>query len=230
MQNLPLACPSVLAVLVCCMFTGQFGVTMGVQDKFAHTPQSVLYIGCSDAHERNGVKTLLPLEGISWVRREEKRLLGVHGTLVKNWKSIVHDEAMITKDRSALCFSVYRQGMIVKEMAQQKDKGIFVFIDPVRLIAQGFEVTANVNDVIQVKISGEGLNLRHIMTAVTFNGSPANVPSWNAPGVPEQWKELVTEFTGHIRNPATVRYDDTHGTTGPIAKKNNENAQLLAEE
>ena len=138
--------------------------------------------------------------------RQEQRLLGVHEILLKHWKSIVHDEAMITEDRSALCFSIFRQGMIVKEMAQLKDKGIFVFIDPVQLIARGFEVTANINDVISVLINAEGLNLRHILTAVAFNGSPANVPGYEVPAVPDKWIDLVTKFVGRIANPATALY------------------------
>jgi len=82
--------------------------------------------------------------------------------------------------------------MIVKEMAQLKDTSIFIFVDPVYLISLGFEVTANINDATSVPINGEGLNLRHIMTAITFNGSPANVPGYQVPAIPDKWIDLVT--------------------------------------
>ena len=53
---------------------------------------------------------------------------------------------------------------------------------------------------------------------------------YEVPAVPDKWFDLITEFTGHIADPATAFYDDTHGSTGPVAPKNKENTQILAQE
>ena len=123
------------------MFKGRFGLTVGVQNRYSPHPQAVLYIGCTHAHKHDGFQALAPVEGISWFPREEQELLGVHGTHLKSWRSLVFDGAMITRKRGALCYSTFRRGMVVKEMRQPKDAGFFIFVDPVRFIELGFDVT-----------------------------------------------------------------------------------------
>ena len=112
---------------------------------------------------------------------------------------------MVTRNRASLCVAVYRQGMVIKEMPQLKELGVYVFVDPMQLLALGFEVTANIIDVLQVEVEAEGLTLRHILTAIGYNGSVAE----GAPQVPKQWESLIHQFCTNLQDPATILFDDS---------------------
>ena len=103
------------------------------------------------------------------------------------------------------------------------------FADPARPIELGFDVTANPNDVITIAIGGEGFDLRHILIAINYDGTPANVDGYVAPPIPDKWASLIQEFTQQLAHPASALYDDSHGTAGPVAKKNKKQAQVLAQ-
>ena len=111
MQQFVYNFPSVLAVLVSCMFKCRLGFTMGVRDKFSPTSETILCIGCTHGHGSEGFQPKMPVEGMSLVPRPEQQLLVVHRTSSASWRRIVQDSAMITKKREALHFSTFRQKM-----------------------------------------------------------------------------------------------------------------------
>ena len=47
---------------------------------------------------------------------------------------------------------------------------------------------------------------------------------------PERWAPLVQEFIQQLADPATALYDDSHGTTGPLAQQRIDRAQELHQE
>ena len=51
-----------------------------------------------------------------------------------------------------------------------------------------------------------------------------------APPVPDEWASMIQDFTQQLTDPATVVYDDSDGTTRAVARKNKEQAQILAKE
>ena len=67
---------------------------------------------------------------ICWVPRVDEPLLAVHGTSLENWGHIVKDRFMKKMGRTDIHFTVFRPGMLIKEMPQLLRKGIFLIIDP----------------------------------------------------------------------------------------------------
>lgn len=192
---------------------------------------TIIYIGCTHGHGSEGFQLQMPVEGMSWVPRPEQQLLGVRGTSSASWRRIVRDSAMITKNREALLFSTFRQKMIVKEMRQLKSDGIYIFVDPADLSQRlGFDVTVNLNDVITIAIGGEGFHIRHILAAINYDDTPADILDYEAPPIPEKWEALIREFAQQLADPASALYDDSHGTTGPVAQERVQRAQNLAHE
>ena len=64
-------------------------------------------------------------------------------------------------------------------MPQLEDLGVYMFIDPVQLIARGFEVSAKINDVILVEVDKDGMDFQHILTTICYNGT---VAEWGPTG------------------------------------------------
>ena len=81
--------------------------------------------------------------------------------------------------------------MMNKEMRQLKQEGTYLFIDPYDLSQKGFTVTINLNDVIKVEIQPGGLDIKHLMTAVKFNGTYADLNGYQVPRYPDRWAPLV---------------------------------------
>ena len=115
-------------------------------------------------------------------------------------------------------------------MRQLKQEGTFLFIDPHDLLQQGFAVTINLNDVWKVSIGREGLDIKHLLTVVKFNGTFADLTGYQVPRYPEHWAPLVKEFIEQLANPATALYDDSRGTTGPSAQQRIDKAEELHKE
>ena len=115
-------------------------------------------------------------------------------------------------------------------MRQLKQEGVYLFIDPYDLSQKGFSVTINLNDVIKVAIQPGGLDTRHIMTAVRFDGTYANLAGYQVPRYPDRWAPLVQEFIQQLADPATALYDDSRGTMGPLAQQRIAKAEELHKE
>ena len=115
-------------------------------------------------------------------------------------------------------------------MRQLKQEGTYLFIDPYDLSQKGFTVTINLNDVVKVAIQPGGLDIRHILTAVRFDGTYADLVGYQASRHPDEWAPLVQEFIQQLADPATALYDDSHGTTGPSAQQRIDRAQELHQE
>ena len=226
-QNFGHNSPCVLAILISCMRKDRFGVTVGVRGQHSATLCTTLFICCTHGHSQ-GSKILLP--GVTWIPQAFDRQLAVHGTKSINWRSIVRDKGMKTRNRLELHFSVFRAGMMIKEMYQLKQEDTFLFIDPYQLVEQGFEVTTNLNDVCKVKIGTDGLHIKNLLTTVRFDGSYADLTGYRVPRTPPQWVSLVNEFIQQLANPATALYDDSRGTTGPLAPQRIEKAVTLHNE
>jgi len=99
------------------MHKDRFGVTVGVKDKYSPVLRTTLFVCCTHGHS-TGEELLVP--GMSWEPNLAEQLLAVHGTSFINWRAIVRDKAMITLKRRELHFSVFRPGMMIKEMYQLK--------------------------------------------------------------------------------------------------------------
>ena len=120
--------------------------------------------------------------------------------------------------------------MMIKEMRQLKQEGTFLIVDPHYLHEEGFAVTINLNDVCKVKIGREGMDIKHLLTTVKYDGTFADLTGFQVPRTPECWVTLVNEFIEQLANPATALYDDSRGTTGPLAKQRIEEAETLHKE
>ena len=72
--------------------------------------------------------------------------------------------------RDGIHFSVFRPGMVLREMSQLKKHGRFVFIDPWAVHEAGFHTTVNVNDVVVVTVDSDGLPLEHVLTCLDDRG------------------------------------------------------------
>ena len=137
-QNFAYNSPCVLAILVSCMHKDRFGVTVGIRDKYSPTLRTTLFVCCT--HGRSTGEDI-HIPGMSWEPSYSEPLLAVHGTTLDNWKLIVADQKMKIMGRQELHFSVFRPGMMIKEMRQLLSKGIFLFIDPAHLLYdEEFEV------------------------------------------------------------------------------------------
>ena len=67
--------------------------------------------------------------------------------------------------------------MMIKEMRQLLDKGIFLFIDPAHLLYdENFEVVININDVCKVAAGEEGMDINHLLTTLTRDGNYGDLP------------------------------------------------------
>ena len=188
------------------MHKSRFGVTVGVRDKHSTTLYTTLFLSCTHGHSQGSE---IPIRGLSWEPQPDQQLLAVHGTNSSSWHCIVRDGAMKTKDRLELHFSVYRPLMRIKEMRQLKQEGIFLFIDPHDLLQKGFAVTININDVCKVSIGREGMDIKHLLTIVKFNGTFADLTGYQVPRYPEHWAPLVKDFVEQLANPVTALYDDS---------------------
>ena len=227
-QNSPYNSPSVLAILISCMHKDRFGVTVGVKDKYSPVLRTTLFVCCTHGHS-TGEELLIP--GISWEPNLAEQLLAVHGTSFINWRAIVRDKAMITLKRRELHFSDFRPGMMIKEMYQLKHEGTYLFVDPAHLHhSEDFQVTINLTDVCKVLIGTNGMDIRHLLTTVKYNGDYADLTNYQVPRTPTNWVPLVDEFLAQLKNPATPLYDDSRGTTGPLAKQRVEQAETLRKE
>ena len=121
---------------------------MGVQDIYAAPTKicSIAFITCTHGHgNNNGLPTLA--KGLTWTPSKDQRILAVHGTSPRNWNAIVEATALKSMTRDGIHFSVFRPGMVLREISQLKKHGRFVFIDPWAVHGAGFHMTVNINDI-----------------------------------------------------------------------------------
>ena len=96
---------------------------------------------------------------------------------------------MKSMTRTDLHFSIFRTGMMIKEMPQLENKGIYLFIDPGSLHhSEGFLVTVNINDVVKVQVGPGGMNIQFLMTAINGVGEYADLaePAYKVPAAPRE--------------------------------------------
>ena len=112
-------CPSLLAVLLSCMCKIRLSITMGVQDIYAPPTKvcSIAFLTCTHGHGNScSLPTMVP--GLTWTPNKDQRILAVHGTSPYNWNSIVEAQALKSMARDGIHFSVFRHGMVLREMTQ----------------------------------------------------------------------------------------------------------------
>ena len=120
-------CPSLLAVLLSCCYKIRLSITMGVQDIYA-VPEKICSIGfitCTHGHGNSGSMPA-SVTGLTWTPHKDERIIAVHGTSPYNWKSIIDASALMTIDRDSIHFTVFRLGMVLREMSQLKKRGRFL--------------------------------------------------------------------------------------------------------
>ena len=164
------------------MHKNRFGVTVGVSDKYSPIPRTTLYLCCTHGQSEGSE---IMIQGLSWEPKPFDQLLAVHGTDSASWRSIVRDGALKTNGRLDLHFSVFRPGMMIKEMEQLKQEGTFLFVDPHYLQEQGYTVTIDLNDVSKVGIKPGGMPIVHLLTTVKFDGSYADLTGYTVPRTPD---------------------------------------------
>ena len=210
----------------------RFGITVGIQDKCSHLFRTSVLICCTHGGTRSCLDELDHPE-LSWTPNSSEPQLAVHGTSLRNWGLIVKDGAMKSMDRTDIHFSVYRKGMLIKEMSQLlKTGGIFLFINPSELAREErFTVIQNLNDVVKVEAGSGGMDIRYLVSAIDGSGRYADMenPYYQTPAIPDNLRPLLLEFIQQLRNPATALFDDRHGTMGPRARKKMKEATVLAE-
>ena len=222
--------PAVLAILVACMRKDRFGITVGIRDQCAWIFRTTIMVSCTHGGSLQ-CEDDEDLPEISWSPNFSESLLAVHGTTLENWGLIVQDQAMKSMDRTDLHFTIFRADMMIKEMPQLKNKGIFLFIDPAGLHhCEGFLVTININDVVKVQVGPGGMNIKYLLTAINGVGEYADLewPYYKVPTAPAS-EPLLLNFIHQLHNPATELFDDRYGTTGPRAMERVQRAETLAE-
>ena len=112
--------------------------------------------------------------------------------------------------RDGIHFSVFRHGMVLREMTQLKKQGRFICIDPLSVFEAGYHAIVNINDVVVVSADSDGLPLEHVVTCLDERGHIRKGQShhpfeWRN----SEWKELIQEFLDLVHEPATAFFDDS---------------------
>ena len=122
-----------------CPPAGSLAVTMGVKDLMSTRElSSILHIGATHGHGSGVGTPQLSDAALTWTPDKHVRLLGAHGTSNSAWQNIQRTVFMFTNDRTACHFSVCREDVLLKEIWQLKDKGVFIFVNPHELIERGY--------------------------------------------------------------------------------------------
>ena len=231
-QSYPLNSAAIFPILIGCMGKNRYGITLGVQDSCAISYRTSVLISCTHGNSKQKCEDELDHPSIAWVPSMDEPQLAVHGTSLENWGLIVKDRFMKSMGRTDIHFTVYRPGMLIKEMPQLLKKGIFLIIDPGTLCHHdGFTVVQNLNDVIKVEGGPKGMNINFLITAIDGQGNYADLsnPRFRAPRIPEQYEPLLRDFVQQLQNPAAPYFNDSYGTTGDKARIEKARAEALAE-
>jgi len=204
---------------------------MGVQDIYA-SPENICstaFLTCTHGHGNN-VGMPAPVNGLFWEPQKEARIIAVHGTSSFSWQSIAEVSALSSIDRDSIHFTVFRPGMVLREMPQLKKRGRFIIIDPWAVSTAGYQTSVNINDVVTVTVDSDGLPLGLVLTCLDERGKIRRGNSrFSFEWKDSRLKEVVQEFIDQINEPATGFYDDSQGTTGPAAQGAKLEACVMAE-
>ena len=231
-HSYPLNSPAIFAILIGCMRKNRYGITLGIQDRCANNFRTSVLISCTHGDSRRKCEDDLDHPGISWIPTCDEPQLAVHGTSLENWGLIVEDGFMKSMGRTDIHFTVFRKGMMVKEMPQLLKKGIFLLIDPGALShTHGFTVVQNINDVIKIEGGEKGMSIEYLISAIDGKGNYADLdrPYFRVPHISNAHEPLLQEFVQQLQNPATALFNDSYGTRGTKARQMRQQAEALAD-